>query len=138
MANLNIVKAEISLCWQRSICYGFSSSHVGVWELDHKEGWGPKNWCFQIVVLKKSLKSPMESKEIKAVNPKGNQPWIFIGRTDAEAEAPILDHWCKESIHWNPGSWGKLMARAEGDRRGWDILMASLTQWTWVWTYSRW
>ena len=66
----------------------FSSSHVWMWELDHKEGWVLKNWCFQTVVLEKSLESPLESKEIKPVNPKGNQPWIFIGRIDAEA--PIL------------------------------------------------
>ena len=70
--------------------YDFSSSHVWMWELDHKEGWAPKNWCFQIVVLKKTLESPLVSKEIKPVNPKGNQPWIFIGRTEAEAETLIL------------------------------------------------
>ena len=61
-----------------------------MWELDHKEGWAPKNWCFRTVVLEKTLESPLDSKEIKLVNPKGNQPWIFFGRTDAEAEAPIL------------------------------------------------
>ena len=61
-----------------------------MWDLDHKEGWVLKNWCFQAVVLEKTLESPLDRKEIKQVNPKGNQPWIFIGRTDAEAEAPIL------------------------------------------------
>ena len=61
-----------------------------MWELDHKEGWTPKNWCFRIVLLEKTLKSPLDCKEIKPVNPKGNQPWVFIGRTDAEAEASIL------------------------------------------------
>ena len=65
--------------------YGFSSSHVWMWELDHKEGWKLKNWYFLVVVLEKTLESPLDSKEIKPVNPKGNQPWIFIGRTDAEA-----------------------------------------------------
>ena len=70
--------------------YGFSSSHVRMWELDHKEGWASNNSCFWIVVLEKTLESPLDSKEIKQVNPKGNQSWIFIGRTDAEAEAPIL------------------------------------------------
>ena len=69
-----------------------SSSHVWIWELDHKEGWVPKNWCFQIVVLEKALKSPLDCKEITPVHPKGDQSWIFIGRTDAEAEAPILWH----------------------------------------------
>ena len=81
--------------------YGFSSSHVRIWDLDHKEGWAPKNWCFQIVVLKKTLKSPLVSKEIKPVNPKGNQPWIFLGRTDAEAEAPIL--WPPDAKSWLTG-----------------------------------
>ena len=61
-----------------------------MWELGHKEGWAPKNWCFPTVVLEKTLENPLDCKEIKPVNPKGNQPWIFIGRTDAEAEAPIL------------------------------------------------
>ena len=70
--------------------YSLSSSHVQMWELDHKEGWVPKNWCFWVVVLEKTLESPLNSKEIKPVNSKGNKPWIFIGRTDAEAEAPIL------------------------------------------------
>ena len=62
----------------------------GMWEVDHKAGWALKNWCFQTVVLEKTLESPLDSKEIKLVNSKGNQPWIFIGRTDAEAKAPIL------------------------------------------------
>ena len=70
--------------------YGFSSSHVGMWELDQKEGWAPKNWCFWTVVFEKTLESSLDKKEIKLVNPKGNQPWIFIGRTEAEAEALIL------------------------------------------------
>ena len=72
------------LCSQN---YDFSSSHVRMWELDHKEGWVPNNWCFQTVVLEKT---PLDCKEIKPVNPKGNQPWICIGKTDAEAEAPIV------------------------------------------------
>ena len=70
--------------------YGFSSSHVWMWELDHKESWVLKNWCFWTVVLEKTLESPLDCKEIKPVNPKGNQSWIFVRRTDAEAEAPIL------------------------------------------------
>ena len=70
--------------------YGFSSSHVQMGELDQKEGWALKNWCFWTVVLEKTLESPLDNKEIKPVNPKGNQPWIFIGRTDAEAETLIL------------------------------------------------
>ena len=70
--------------------YGFSSSHVQMWEMDHKEGWALKNWCFQIVVLEKTLESPLDCKEIQLVHPKGNQLWIVIGKTDAEAEAPVL------------------------------------------------
>ena len=70
--------------------YGFSSSHIWMWELDHKESWAPKNWCFWTVVLEKTLESPLDCKEIKPVHPKGNQSWISIGSTDAEAETPIL------------------------------------------------
>ena len=68
----------------------FFSSHIRMWEWGHKESWPPKNWCFWIVVLEKTLESPLDSKEIKLVSPKGNQSWIFIGSTDAEAEVPIL------------------------------------------------
>ena len=78
--------------------HGFSSSHVLMWELDHKEGWASTNWCLWILVLKKILESLLDSKEIKPVNPKGNQPWIFIKRTDAEAEAPIL--WPPDVKSW--------------------------------------
>ena len=78
--------------------YGFSNSHVWMWELDHEEGWALKNWCFWTVVLEKTLESPLDSKEIKPVNPKANQSWIFIGRTDAEAEAPIL--WPPDAKSW--------------------------------------
>ena len=69
---------------------GFVSGHVWMWELDNKESWAPKNWCFWTVVLEKTLESPLDSKEIQPVHPKGNQSWIFIGQTDAEAETPIL------------------------------------------------
>ena len=76
----------------------FSSSHVWMWELDHKEIWVPKNWCFWTAVLEKTLESPLDYKEIKPVNPKGNESWIFIGRTDAEAETPIL--WPPDAKNW--------------------------------------
>ena len=69
-----------------------------MWELDHKEGWVPRNWCFRICGAEKIPESPLEKKEIKPLNPKGNQPWIFIGRTDAEAEAPIL--WPADIKSW--------------------------------------
>ena len=78
--------------------YGFSSSNVLMWELDHKEGWMSKNWCFRTVVLEKTLESHLYSKEIKPVNPKRNQPWTFIDRTDAEAEVPIL--WSPTTMSW--------------------------------------
>ena len=78
--------------------YGFSSSHVWMWELDHKEGWALKNWCFWTVVLEKTFQSPLDCKEIQPVNPKGNQFWMFIGRTDAEAEAPIF--WPPNAKNW--------------------------------------
>ena len=118
--------------------YGFSSNRVQMWELDHKEGWVPKNWCFWIVVLEKTLDSPLDSKEIKPVNPKVNQPWIFIGRTDAEAEAPIL--WPREAKSRHIGKdsdAGKIEGRRRRDNRGRDGCMASLTPWMWVCTNSR-
>ena len=158
-----------------------------MWELDSKESWVPKNWCFWTVVLEKILESPLDSK-IKPVNPKENQFWIFTGRSDYEAVAPILwppdaknwltgkdsgeslglqgdqasqserkstlnihwkdwcwswssntlSTWCKEPTHWKtPWCWERLTARGEGDNRGWDGWVASLTQWTWVWANSR-
>ena len=127
-----------SLCWQRSvwISYGFSSNHVWMWELDHKEGLEQKNWCFQTVVLEKTLESPLDSKEIKSVNPKGNRPWIFIGRTDAEA--PIL--WPPNAKGWvtgkRPWCWKRLRTTGEGGDRGWDGSMASPTRRMWVWASS--
>ena len=81
--------------------YGFSSGQVWMCALDHKEGWAPKNWCFWTVVLEKTLESPLDCKEIQPVNPKGNQSWIFIGRTDAEAETLIL--WPPDSRNWRTG-----------------------------------
>ena len=79
--------ADKCLCSQS---YDFSSSHVWIWELDHKEGWMPKSLCFWTVVLENTLESPLDYREIKPVNSKGNRPWIFIGRTNAEAKAPVL------------------------------------------------
>ena len=88
--------------------YSFSSSHVQVWELDHKEGWAPKNWCFQIVVLEKTLDSPLDWKEIKPVKPKGNQFWIFFGRTAVNT----LATWCKVLTYWKRlWCWERLRAK---------------------------
>ena len=78
--------------------YGFSSSHVWMWELDNKKSWVPKNWCFWTVMLEKTLESPLDCKEIQPVHPKGDQSWVFIGKTDAEAETPIL--WLPDSKNW--------------------------------------
>ena len=117
----------------------FSSSHVWMWELDHKKTWVPKNWCFWTVVLEKTLESPLDCKEIKPVNPEGNQSRIFIGRTDAEAEAAIFGQPGVESwlIRKDPDA-GQDEGR-RSDNRGWDGWMASPTQWTWIWASSeRW
>ena len=78
--------------------YGFSRSHVWMWELHHKESWAPKNWCFWTVVLEKTLESPLDCKEIQAVHPKGNESWIMIGTTDTEAEVPVL--WPSDMKNW--------------------------------------
>ena len=106
--------------------YDFSNSHIWMWELDHKEGWVPKNWCFQIVVLEKTLESLLDSKEIKPVSPKGNQPWIFTGRSDA----PIL---CLPDVNsWVIGKdpdagkdWGQKEKGAAEDEML-DIIMDSM------------
>ena len=105
-----------------------------MWELDYKESWAPKNWSFWTVVLEKNLESPLDCKEIQPLSPKGNQSWIFIGRTDAEAETPRL--WLPDGKNWLTGKWPwcweRLRAGGEGNDRGWDGWMASPTQWTWV------
>ena len=104
---------------------GFSSSHVRMWELDHKEGRALKNWCFWTGVLEKTLESPLDSKESKPVHPKGNQPWIFIGRTDAEAEAPIL--WPPDVKSWLTGKdpdAGKDWGHEKQQRMRWHGWMA--------------
>ena len=101
--------------------YGFSNSHVWMWELDHKDGWELKNWCFQTVVLGKPLESPLDCKGIKPVNPKGNQPWIFIGRINTEAYAPILRQlYVKSLLRKIPWCWERLRAWGYGGNRGWD------------------
>ena len=83
--------------------YGFSSSHVWMWELDYEEGWAPKNWCFWTVVLEKTLESPLDCKEIQPVHPKVDQSWVFIGRTDVEAETPIF--WPPDTKSWLTGKY---------------------------------
>jgi len=121
----------------------FSSGHVRMWGLNYKESWAPKNWCFWTVVLEKTLESPLDSKEIQPVHPKGNQSWIFIGRTDAKAEAPIL---CppdaKNWVIWKDPHAGKDWERekkgmTEDERVGWHHWLMSLSHMTWVWVSSR-
>ena len=109
-----------------------------MWELDCEESCAPKNWCFWTVVLEMTLASPLDCKEVQLVHPKRDQFWVFIGRTDAEAETPVL--WPPHGKSWLIGKdwcWEGLGAGGEGDDRGWDGWMASPTQWTWVWVNSR-
>ena len=102
MTNLDSILESWDVTLPTKVCPGkvmfFSSSHVWMWELDSKESWAPKNWCFWTVVLEKTLESPLDYKDIQPVHPKGNQSWIFIGRTDAEAEIPIL--WPPDAKNW--------------------------------------
>ena len=115
-------KAETLLCHKgpSSQSYGFSSSHVWMWELDCKESWVLKNWCFWTVVLEKTLESPLDCKEIQTVHPKGDQSWVFFGRTDAKAETPILWPPDAELTHWK-----RLMLGGIGNkRRRWRQRMA--------------
>ena len=90
--------------------YGFSRNHVWMWDLDYKESWALKNWCFWSVVLEKTLERPFDCKEIKSVNPKGNQHWIFIGKIDAETAAPVL---------WPPDAKSWLIRKDPGDGKDW-------------------
>ena len=133
--DINLPTYWYLLCSQS---YGFSSSHVWMWELDCKESWAPKNWFFWTVVLEKTLESPLDFKDTQPVHPKGNQSWIFIERTDASAETPIL--WPPDVKNWliskDSWRWERLKAGG-GDNRGWDGWMASLTQWIWVWVNCR-
>ena len=110
-----------------------------MWELDHKEGWALKNGYFWTMVLEKTPESPLDNKEIQPVHPKGNQSWIFIGKTDAEAEVPAL--WPPDAKNWlirkDPDAgkdWRLKKGTTEDETTGW---MASPSQWTWVWTNSR-
>ena len=116
---------------------GFSNSHVWVWELDYKESWAPKNWCFWTVVLEKTLESPLDCKEIQPVHPKGNQSWLFNWKDRCWSwNSNTLATCCGELTHLKrPWCWERLRA-GEGDDRGWDGWMASPTQWTWVWVNS--
>ena len=133
----HLIKKQRHYSADKDHSYGISISHVWMWELDNKEGWVLKNWHFWTVVLENTFESPLDCREIKPINPKGNQFWIFIGRTEAEAEVPILASWCEELNHWKKSwCWVRLKAGGEGDDKGWNSWMASLTQWTWTWANS--
>ena len=114
LTNLDSILKNRDITLPTNICLfkamGFSSSHIWMWELDHKEGWVPKNWCFWTVVLEKTLKGPLDCKEIKPVSPKGNQPWILIRRTNAEAEALIL---------WPPDAKNRLTGKDPDAGKDW-------------------
>ena len=120
--------------YSQSSC--FSSGHVWTWELDQKESWVLKNWCFWAAVLKKTLENPLDCK-IKPVNLKGNQPWIIIGRTNVEAEASIL--WPPDAKSWlnakDPDA-GKTKGRRRKGQQRMRHPLVSLAQWTWVWANS--
>ena len=118
--------------------YGFCSSHAWMWELDHKEDWAPKNWFFQIVILEKTLEGPLDCKESQPVNPKGNQHWMFIGWTNAEAESLLL---------WPPDVKSRLIGKYHDVGKDWRQKekgttavgwhQTHVTQWTWVWANYR-
>ena len=129
--------ADKDLCSQS---YGFSSSHVQMWQLDSKKRLSAEELMPLDCGRRGLLTTPLDCKEIKPVSSKGNQPWIFTGRSDAETETPILwPHWCEEPSHWKrPWFWERLKAGGEGDDRGWDAWMAAPTQWRWLWASSGW
>ena len=147
MTNLNSILKSRDITLPTKVCLVkamvFSSSHVWVWELDYKETWMSKNWCLWTMVLEKTLESPLDSKEIQLVHSKGNQSWIFIGMNIHWKDwcwswnSNTLATRCQELTHWKrPWCWERLRAGGEGDDRGWDGWVASLTQWTWVWVNS--
>ena len=116
--------------------YGFSSGHVWMWELDYKENWALKNWCFWIVLLERTLESPLDYKDIQPIHPKGNQSWIFIGRTDTET--PIL--WPPDVKNWltrkDPDAGTDWRQEEKGMTEDEMVGWASPIQWTWVWVSS--
>ena len=122
------------VCLVKAIVFPVVMYGCEIWTIKKAEHW--KNWCFWTVVLEKTFESPFDCKEIQPVHSKGDQPWVFFGRNDAKAETPIL--WPPHELtHWKRlWCWEGLGAGGEGDDRGWDGWMASLTQWTWVWVNS--
>ena len=125
MTNVDSILKNRDITLPTKVClsqgYGFSRSHVCMWELDYKESWALKNWCFWTVVLEKTLDSPLDCKEIQPVHFRGDQSWVFIGRTDVEAETPIL--WPPDAnswLIWKNADAGKDWGQAEKDNKGWN------------------
>ena len=139
MTNLDSLLKSRDIKCPSSQSYGFSNSHVWMWELDYKESWAPKNWCFWIVVLEKTLQSPLDSKDIQPVHPKENQSWILIGRLMMKLKLQYFGHLLRRTDSLvKTLMLGKIEGgrkRGQDDRR-WDGWMASLTRWKWVWVSS--
>ena len=135
----SILNSRESLCRQKpySQTYGFCSSHVWMWELDYMEGWEPKNWCFQIVVLEKFLRVPWTARRsnqsiLKKINPEYSLEGLML-----MLKLRYLATSCEELTHWKrPWCWERFRAGGEEGDRKWDGWIASPTQWTWVWTNS--
>ena len=126
-----------SLCGSHSQSYGFASSHVWIWEMDDKESWAPKNWCFWTMVLEKTLESPLDCKDIKPSILKKISAEYSLEGLMWSWSSNILATWCEELTHWKrPWCWERLKAGGEMDNKGWDDWMALLTQRTWVWASS--
>ena len=129
----HIIKQRHSFANKGPSChrYGFSSGHVWMWELDYKESWVLKNWCFWTVVLEKTRESPLDCKEIQPVHPKTDQSWKdWCWSWNSNTLATL----CEELTHLKrPWCWERMKVGGEGDDTGWDGWMASPTQWTWVW-----
>ena len=145
MTNLNsIIKKQKHYFADKGLSsqsYGFSNSHVWMWELYHKESWAPKNWCFWTVVLEKTLESPLDCKKIQPVHPKGNQSWVFIGRTDAEVSIlwpPDMKIWLIEKDPDSGKDWRKEeKGMTEDEMTGWHHWLyghvwASSRSWWWT------
>ena len=116
--------------------YGFSSGHVCMWQLNHKESWAQKNWCFWTVVLEKAFENPLDCKEIQPVHPKGNHPRCSLEGLMLKLKLQYFGHLVGRTDSLKrPWCWERLRAGREGEDRGWDGWMASPTQWTWVWVW---